>query len=157
MPDMTATPGRRIWASFHKVMVGHKHLMSTIFAQHGIHPGQAMCLRQLSHMDGMTQRDLAELLHVTRPTVTVMLQKLEKSGLIDRRSDESDQRFTRIYLTQAGKDLQQRLSCSLDAAIDSIVDSLSEKDQAEMERLLGLLGENLERATLDTSNTTEEA
>lgn len=147
MPEMSGTPARRIWSAFHKVMVGHKHLMSAVFAQHGIHPGQAMCLRHLSQMDGMTQRDLAERLHVSRPTVTVMLQKLERSGLIERRSDESDQRFTRIYLTEAGKELQERVSHSLDAAIESIVAPLSEKDQAETERLLALLGESLAKAT----------
>ena len=43
------------------------------------------------------------MLHLSRPSVTAMLQALEKSGAIERRSDERDQRLTRVYLTDEGR------------------------------------------------------
>ena len=42
-------------------------LMMQALADHGIHPGQAMCLRLLIANDGITQRDLARALHVAPP------------------------------------------------------------------------------------------
>ena len=49
-----------------------------------------MRLRFLSVNDGITQRDLAEALHVARPTVTKMLNAMEKAGLVRRRPDAAD-------------------------------------------------------------------
>ena len=34
--------------------------------------------------------------------ITKMLQSMERSGLVERRSDERDQRLTRVHLTSAG-------------------------------------------------------
>ncbi len=89
----------RVFGALHRAMHGHRQLMARKLAERDVPPGQALCMRAVSHHDGITQRDLAEMLGLSRPTVTVMLQKLERAGLIERRADEADQRYTRIYLT----------------------------------------------------------
>jgi len=45
----------------------HRQLMVKTLAGHGTHPGQAVCLRLLATHDGITQRDLATALHLSRP------------------------------------------------------------------------------------------
>ena len=73
------------------------------FARHGIHHGQAMCLRLLSSAPDVTQRDLARALHVSSPTVTRMVGSMEKAGLVRRRPDAADARLVRVELTEAGR------------------------------------------------------
>jgi len=143
-PNDQARPlPQRVFAAFHQVMHSNRQLMSRKLGEHGAHPGQAFCLRELARNDGITQRDLAEQLKVTRPTVTVMLQKMEKSGLIERRSDERDQRYTRIYLTEAGATLHREMRRMLDEMVAEVIGPLSEKDQAELVRLLDALNDNI--------------
>jgi DNA-binding MarR family transcriptional regulator len=38
-----------------------------------------------------------------------MLQRMEKSGFIQRKPDETDQRVTRVYLTQAGRAIKDQV------------------------------------------------
>ena len=44
----------------------------------GVHPGQLPFLNIISHREGISQRELAECLHVKPPTVAVTVKRLEK-------------------------------------------------------------------------------
>lgn len=55
---------------------------------------------------GLHQCDLAERLGVEAPTVTRMVQRLERGGLIDRRPDPDDARAVRLYPTQRARLLE---------------------------------------------------
>ena len=65
----------------------------------GLHHAQGHILRQLWHQDGMAQNALAQALHVTPPTATNTLKRMERDGWIERRRDASDQRIVRVYRT----------------------------------------------------------
>jgi DNA-binding MarR family transcriptional regulator len=56
----------------------------------------------LSGGEGISQQVLSERLLVTKGNVSVTLRALETEGLIERRTDASDQRVHRLYLTAAG-------------------------------------------------------
>jgi len=96
---------------------------------------------------------LANARHIARPTLTVMLQKMEKAGLIERRADEHDQRYTRIYLTDRGEAMHQEMHGLLDEMVDETVGKLSEADQEELVRLMGLLADALGAAPVDPSDS----
>lgn len=115
-------------------------------AEYNVPPAQAFCVKELGHNDGITQGELARLLHVSRPTVTVMLKNMEKQGLITREVDEADQRFTRIHLTGKGHDLHNTMHGVVDDIIVETISTLPEADQAQLERLLDALGESMTSA-----------
>ncbi|MCM3676061.1 MarR family transcriptional regulator [Peribacillus simplex] len=71
-----------------------------------LHVGQDNLLCKLWREDGLTQVELCNKLNCEAPTVTNMVKALEKKGLIIRRKDYNDKRITRIFLTDAGKDLE---------------------------------------------------
>ena len=83
--------------------VNRQILLRVMAAEQGGRPGRAGVLRVLTKHEGISQRELADLLHLSPPTVTTMLQKMEQDALIERWTDETDQRLTRIRLTQAGR------------------------------------------------------
>ena len=66
-------------------------------------------LLQLHRHGGMSQKELVGKLMVKPPTVTVMIKRMEKSGFIQRKQDEQDQRVSRIYLTELGEETFRRL------------------------------------------------
>lgn len=68
----------------------------------GVHPGQLPFLNIISHKEGISQRELAECLHVKPPTVAVTVKRLEMADVLYRRPDPNDMRISRIYLTEKG-------------------------------------------------------
>lgn len=68
---------------------------------HGMTRAQWMILFRLRRRDGLTQRELAEVLEVEPITVGRLVDRLEARGLVERRSDPRDRRCWRLHLTPA--------------------------------------------------------
>jgi DNA-binding MarR family transcriptional regulator len=136
----------RVFRAFVNALRLHRQLMIAALAEIDTHPGQAFCLRFLAANDDVTQRDLADSLHLAPPTVSKMLQAMEKAGAIERRPDEHDQRLTRVHLTTAGHELEAELRTVSAAQINETVGALSEHDRRELGRLLEALSANITTA-----------
>ena len=80
----------------------HNHLLHDL----NLHVGQDKLLCKLWRADGLTQVELCNKLNCEAPTVTNMLSALEKKELIMRKKDPDDKRTNRIYLTEAGKNME---------------------------------------------------
>jgi len=137
----------QVFRAFHAALRLHKQLMTRTLAAHGTHPGQAICLRLLAAHDGITQRDLADVLHLARPTVSKMLQAMEKAGVVERRPDETDQRLTCVKLTASGRILEQDLRAVAADYVNETIGTLPEGDRRELARLLEDLAASISRAT----------
>jgi DNA-binding MarR family transcriptional regulator len=137
----------QVFRAFMSTMRQHGRLMMQQLRDHGLHPGQAMCLRFLSANDGITQRDLAGALHVARPTVTKMLNSMEKAGLVRRRTDAADARLTCVELTPAGRAEEKRMNAAAADYVNSTIATLPQGDRRELARLLQELGASIQRAS----------
>ena len=102
-----------------------------------------LILIELSKRDGRTQLDLAEAAHLKAPTVSVSLQKLEREGYVSRRPDEYDLRATRVYLTEKGRELDERNKRIIREQEDRITSCLSDEESETLVRILMKLKENL--------------
>jgi DNA-binding MarR family transcriptional regulator len=83
--------------------------------------------------EGVTQQELADSLLVTKGNVTQLLSRMEKRGLLQRRSEG---RTNRIYLTDEGRRTFEEAVPAQEALISSRLSVLSGKEQKQ---LLGLL------------------
>ncbi|WAL70346.1 MarR family transcriptional regulator [Kitasatospora sp. YST-16] len=75
--------------------------------RHGLHLGQNLLLAALWEQDGRTPGEIAAALEVTTPTVVKMATRMATAGLLIRARDDRDQRLVRLWLTDAGRALQQ--------------------------------------------------
>lgn len=66
--------------------------------------GSRRILFHLTHDDGLTQLQLVKLTHLTAPSVSAALVKLENDGLVKRITDKEDLRQIRVYLTEKGRE-----------------------------------------------------
>ncbi|MBC7360273.1 MAG: MarR family transcriptional regulator [Desulfacinum sp.] len=82
-----------------------KHYRDRI-APYGLTQAQFFMLIALYEEDGALPSRLAEKTHLDRPTVTGLIDRLERDGWVERRSDPEDRRSLRVYLT--GKALEHR-------------------------------------------------
>jgi MarR family transcriptional regulator, organic hydroperoxide resistance regulator len=84
-----------------------RNLAEAAFNKLGLHVGQERVLLGLMDQESLGQSDLVTQLCVEPPTVTKMLQRMEKAGLVERRQDEQDGRAARVKVTARGRALQQ--------------------------------------------------
>ncbi|MBN1247817.1 MAG: MarR family transcriptional regulator, partial [Anaerolineae bacterium] len=120
---------------------GHK-----AFSDLGLYRGQPPVLELLWKKEGRTHSDLAAALQVAPATITKMVQRLEKSGWVERRPDPEDQRVSRVYLTPAGRDIHGELSALLDQFDTEIRANLTEEEQATLFGLLMKVRDSLSQS-----------
>ena len=71
-------------------------------------PSQAGVLFSLKHWGEQSQKQLAERVGITPPSMTVALRKMEEKGYVTRRQDEKDQRVVKIHLAPKGEECISR-------------------------------------------------
>lgn len=103
----------------------------------------------LSRNEGLNQGALADRLEVEPITLCRMIDRLEESGLVERRRDPADRRAWRIYLTDAAKPVLGQLREFADEMFAEAFEGLSETDQAA-------LSDHLTRIRTNLSNTEPE-
>lgn len=72
-------------------------------------PEQWAILNRLWEQEGLSQVELADRTFKDKPNVTRMLDVLEKKNLIFRQRDQNDRRAFKVYLTEAGQQLKEKL------------------------------------------------
>ena len=65
---------------------------------HGLTRAQWIILLRLDRQPGLSQKELAEILEVEPITVARLIDRLERSGLVERRDDPADRRVWRLHL-----------------------------------------------------------
>ena len=131
--------------SFMHALHLHRRLIIQALGDRDAHPGQALCLRRLACEDGLAQKELAETMFLSAPTVSRMLKTMEEGGLIERRPDAADQRLTRAYITDAGRRLDVTIRSVTAGLVEETFGSLPVADRRELTRLLDELSAGMER------------
>lgn len=87
----------------------HRALAGTLISDLGLYTGQELLLAQLGTEDGQSQKSLAHLIRSDHSTIAKTVGRLESAGLVERRKDEKDARVSRVFLTEAGHQIQGRI------------------------------------------------
>ena len=96
------------------------------------------------HQRSMSQKELAESLNMTPPSITSAIRKMEQEGYIRRRQDESDQRVMRLALTEKGAACVENVKRVADEMHELIFQGMSPEEIMLFRRLLIQINENLE-------------
>lgn len=78
-------------------------------APYGLTQAQFFMLVALYEEEGPSLSALAEKTHLDRPTVTGLVDRLERDGWVERRADPNDRRSFRIFLTVKAHDHREDL------------------------------------------------
>lgn len=90
---------RVLWELEHELQRASRQLETTV----GITSQQRLVLRIVERFPGILAGQLAQILHLHPSTLTGILQRIEKHGLLRRREDPRDRRRTLLGLTAKGK------------------------------------------------------
>ena len=123
----------------------HRALAASLLADLGLHPGQEV-LTFLLEGGPRSPGELAAALWVEPPTVTKMVQRMERAGLVERSPSLTDRRVQLIDLTSAGRDAAAAARAMGDRLEAVSADGLTDRQRAELERLLTRSAEGIEAA-----------
>jgi len=94
---------RRLPLLLRRAWYGLNQAFRRRIAHVGVTPDQFTVLRTLLETEGISQRELAQLMTSDPNTVASLLERMEKAGLVGRRMHEQDRRALRIWLKPSGK------------------------------------------------------
>jgi MarR family transcriptional repressor of mepA len=114
--------------------------------------------RELSHQQGFTlgyvdqnpgamQREIAKISRTSAASVSSLLQGLETRGLIERRTEDGDERSKRVYATPAGSKLINGFDGAMLAAEEKLLAPLSPSERATLHTLLTKITAELPQPT----------
>ncbi|PLK22445.1 hypothetical protein C0V72_14905 [Porphyrobacter sp. TH134] len=129
-----------------KAYLALRHALDRTVRQFNLTSAQFDVLQLLMHHDGLPHRELQQRLAVASPTLSNILDVLEREGHVERRTDLSDARIKTIHMSP-----QARLLCASDefcSAGDALVKQMfkgfSDAERSDFMKALKRVEKNLE-------------
>lgn len=113
------------------------------------HHGQGKVLVMLAENDGVSQKLLTEQSGIRPASLSELIIKLERNGLVERQRNEEDKRNRNVYLTEEGRALAETIKSRKDESADFLFDVLSEEEKETLTVLFDKLITSLEDKVAD--------
>ncbi len=105
-------------------------------ARHGLTHTQFFLLIALYEGEGLSVGELARKIAVDKPTMTGLLDRMERDGFVRRQKDPKDRRAFRVYLTERAKALKEELLGIYEEVNGFFLSGLSEQERRSLEGIL---------------------
>lgn len=109
----------------------------------GLVPSHGEILLWLYQKDKMTMKNIADKIHRSKSTVTVLVGKLEKFGFIKREVSEKDNRYSYISLTKKGQDFKVIFDKITDDTNKKLYQGISDNEYGKLDKILDRVLENI--------------
>lgn len=130
----------------HLMMVMQSLLMRQLMnglADTELSTGQPKVLAYLKSHEGHSQKEIAAAILIEPGSLTVLLNRMEKQGMIERRFRDGDRRTRCVYLTPYGRKLAARVVEQFYAVEALAFRSIPEEERALFVRVCGEVLDNL--------------
>lgn len=105
--------------------------------------GQGLLLGFLLEEDNVPLKDLVEKMDIRPSSLSELVQKLQRAGLVETQADEQDRRSVRVRLTDEGRQRAQELTSAREEKLSQMFSGLDEEEQQTLLSLLTKLNESL--------------
>jgi MarR family transcriptional regulator, 2-MHQ and catechol-resistance regulon repressor len=140
---ITEKPTYRALNTYTKLMRAAESVTSRVsrsMAAANLTISQFGVLEALFHKGPLCQRDIAAKILKSTGNITLVIDNLEKRGLVRRERDSEDRRYLTIHLTEAGMTLIAQIFARVESAIVAEMAALSETEQERLGDLCKKLG-----------------
>lgn len=142
-------PGRSIGYLIRDTFRAFNRVLHDLIEAHGVAIGHWYFLRELWVEDGLTQRELSRRAGIMEPTTAAAVTAMEDKGLISRERNPDDRRKVNIFLTDAGRALQDELLPYVKQVNELVVADVTPDEVGELRNLLQRCKNNLVAAEVD--------
>jgi DNA-binding MarR family transcriptional regulator len=104
----------------------------SLFQPFGLTGAQFNILNLLAYRDGrMDQADLADLLLVGKSSISIVLNRMVRAGLVRREEHPKDRRQTVLVLSAKGRGLWRKASPRYEAGVEEVFGALKQESRAK--------------------------
>jgi DNA-binding MarR family transcriptional regulator len=123
----------------------YRDAMKIVERQTGISQTRLDILHELFHADEISQAELQNRLDIEGAVATRILKQLEAAGLVNRRPDPRDNRFTLVSMSQDARrnHASEQNMRFKDNFGERIMQGINEVDRANLLRMIGQIHENI--------------
>lgn len=114
------------------------------FKRFDLSKGQYAYLVRICESPGIIQERVSEMLKIDRATASRAIQKLESSGLVEKRDDPDNRRIQLLYPTEKVKTLYEILKDEENYSNETALRGITDEEQQTLLRLLQKVQINLE-------------
>ena len=139
----TSAPVTEVFELLDQVARRLREVQRLTVSQVNLTPPQFQTLRLLWERDSQPFKDLAASLGCTRPTMTGIVDTLQKNGLVSRQRNPDDRRSLLVTLTERGKSLESSTP-DLERIYSNCCVGLSAEEFQELGYLLEKLDQSLD-------------
>lgn len=145
MKNQTATADESLGFWIYRIYAEASNHLRRTFQAHGFDctPEQWGVLTRLREEEGVNQSRLGARTFKDRHNVARILDLLEQRKLIERRSDDCDRRAHRVFLTNEGRDVEEKLKVLVTRHRAEMFEGLSTDDLAAMRRIFAHIAGNI--------------
>ncbi|MCC8065499.1 MAG: MarR family winged helix-turn-helix transcriptional regulator [Clostridiales bacterium] len=112
----------------------------------GLLPGQPHILEYLRTNDGCTQSEVCEAWDLDKSTVSGLVERMERDGLIYIGREELDRRKKKLFLTERGNRMSDAIDHYMEEMDRRAFEGISEEEQEQFMKLLARIYTNLKGA-----------
>jgi len=109
----------------------------------GITRIQWICMYYLSEHNGISQRELSNLMCVKDSSVGRLIDRLERDGIVVRNRSQKDRRVIKISLTETGKILFEKLYPLGEDFNNKLMENISKEELETFEKVLKTMLDNI--------------
>jgi DNA-binding MarR family transcriptional regulator len=121
-----------VFALFHKYVMQ----LDNLDKETGLSRPHFEVLFLLDDMDMLPMSKIGEILYISKPYVTVLVDKLVSAGLVERAPSQLDRRIIHIAMTGAGKQYLAKHKNAMSLSIKSKLAHLSAEELTELAIIL---------------------
>ncbi|MHB8404861.1 MAG: MarR family winged helix-turn-helix transcriptional regulator [Gammaproteobacteria bacterium] len=107
-----------------------------LISEYGLTTPQLLCLQHLQEQGPMTTGMLAQAVSLSPATVTGILDRMERRGLVTRERRPEDKRRVLVAVTATGRAASEAAPSYLAKRLTQALERLPEDDRAEIQRVI---------------------
>ena len=135
---------REILGQLNKLHLLHRIYIQRAAARNQTYFGQMPMLGYIMEHEGCSQKDLADFMNISPPSVAAAVKRLEQSGMLRRVPDDKDLRCNRLALTEEGRAYVEACQTSFDGVDALAFQGFSGEECEALYNYLQRLTANLE-------------
>ena len=134
---------------YHQRMLENQTIFSKMvyreLAPYGVTSGQPKILEYLLHNDGCVQKEIAKACLIEPASVTTILAKMEKDGMLYRQNQNNNRRSLHVWLTEEGKQKALMVVDAFEKCEKLAFNGMKDEEQKLLMNLLERVNSNLKK------------
>jgi MarR family transcriptional regulator, organic hydroperoxide resistance regulator len=126
-----------------------RRITKGLASEYGLTGPQLAVMKMLEPVGKLSLSELSDRIRARNSTVTGIIDRMEREGLVERRRSEEDRRVVHIVLTRQGRQLASEIPVEPVQIFRQVLSELSTRDAADLKRILTRLARRVRELVED--------